>query len=560
VQTRKETHKQVTFAFRKGHTIGDIAAETDQLLATAFVDTGDLRTIQDTRNPKSVLVGRVGAGKTALLLQLKRVGQRVIEINPAALSLRYLSNTSIVPSLSKMGVHLEPFYQLLWRHILVMELIRNRFNLRESDATSPSLFERMSRLITMNAGKRKALEYYGDWNPAFWEEADVRVREITKTFQDKLKAVLGSSYPGIQAGFEAGQDAGQVEKTEMVQRIQRVVSEISIERINAGLDILKDHVLNDEQKPYYIIVDDLDKNWVDAAYSYDLIDALLEVVAEFVRLPNVKVVVALRENIFDALLSRRGRQRQQREKVERLSSRLHWAPESLVHVVDLRLKELLRGFYGGEVTLETLLPPRPARDGTTATSYIVERTYKRPRDIIDFVNRAIEVAASTGKHKISWEMIRQAERAYSSGRLRSLEDEWYDNYGDLSPILHALERTKDGFTVSDLPDDALLGILLAGEVTSDELSLARIAYDLHQAGKSEHEIWKALIPHLLKIGVLGIKQSPSEPILFWYDMPDLADGPGIETRYFFHPALYEALKVKAPARGRTIQEEGPPSH
>src|SRR5689334_20669901 len=102
--------KQASFAFRKGVTVGNIEAELDGYLREAFIDRGDLGILQDTRSPKSIVVGRTGAGKSALLLQLEHSREHVIRIRPDALSLQYLSNSTILPNLAKIGIRLDLFY------------------------------------------------------------------------------------------------------------------------------------------------------------------------------------------------------------------------------------------------------------------------------------------------------------------------------------------------------------------------------------------------------------------------------------------------------------------
>src|SRR2546427_429192 len=104
--------KQVTFRFKKGMSVGNIAAEFDRLLEAVFVDTGDLGVLSDTTSPKSIVVGRTGAGKTALLMRLEEASEHPLRIKPTTLSLQYLSNTTILPNLAKLGVNLDVFYQL----------------------------------------------------------------------------------------------------------------------------------------------------------------------------------------------------------------------------------------------------------------------------------------------------------------------------------------------------------------------------------------------------------------------------------------------------------------
>lgn len=52
--------------------IGDLEAEIDkELLSACFVDNGDLDLLIDVDKPESIIVGRNGSGKSALLLQIQ---------------------------------------------------------------------------------------------------------------------------------------------------------------------------------------------------------------------------------------------------------------------------------------------------------------------------------------------------------------------------------------------------------------------------------------------------------------------------------------------------------
>ena len=77
--------------FRRNTNIGATDAESDdQFLENCFVDTGDLDALLDCTNAKSIILGRTGSGKTALIKQVIRRCQNYIEISPQDLSLNYI--------------------------------------------------------------------------------------------------------------------------------------------------------------------------------------------------------------------------------------------------------------------------------------------------------------------------------------------------------------------------------------------------------------------------------------------------------------------------------------
>src|SRR5664280_895025 len=109
--------------FRKQDRIGAMDAEEDAaFLSDCFVDTGDLELLEDCQRPERIVLGRTGSGKTALLLRLLEQPY-AIEIRPENLALSYITNSTILQFFEQLGVNLDPFYKLIWRHAFCVELL-----------------------------------------------------------------------------------------------------------------------------------------------------------------------------------------------------------------------------------------------------------------------------------------------------------------------------------------------------------------------------------------------------------------------------------------------------
>ena len=116
--------------FRKQDNVGANDAEEDGLfLGECLVDTGYLDLLRYCERPERILLGRTGAGKTALLLKLLAAGERCVELKPESLALTFISNSTILQFFEELGVNLEVFYKLIWRHAFCVELLRMRFNM-----------------------------------------------------------------------------------------------------------------------------------------------------------------------------------------------------------------------------------------------------------------------------------------------------------------------------------------------------------------------------------------------------------------------------------------------
>ncbi len=73
------------------------------------------------------------------------------------------------------------------------------------------------------------------------------------------------------------------------------------------VEVLDDDILDSAHDYRYVVTDDLDKEWVDERIANDLIRCLFATVYGLQHVRNLKVLVALRTNIFQELdFGRRG--------------------------------------------------------------------------------------------------------------------------------------------------------------------------------------------------------------------------------------------------------------
>lgn len=72
---------------RSGISVGQLCAEDDaSFLQNCFVDTVDVNRICDISSPRSIVLGRTGSGKSALLLRVEETQKNVVIIKPDSLS------------------------------------------------------------------------------------------------------------------------------------------------------------------------------------------------------------------------------------------------------------------------------------------------------------------------------------------------------------------------------------------------------------------------------------------------------------------------------------------
>jgi len=73
----------ISFRFKKNDRVGEAEAESDEdFLFQCFVDNGDLASLSDCNASQRIIVGRTGAGKSALIRMLARNEDHVIALAP----------------------------------------------------------------------------------------------------------------------------------------------------------------------------------------------------------------------------------------------------------------------------------------------------------------------------------------------------------------------------------------------------------------------------------------------------------------------------------------------
>ena len=126
--TTKKTNSRARL--RSGSTLGGEQAEADPDLQEVFFTSGDFDAIQSARDPRCFIVARTGGGKSAALQRLEELKpESVIRITPEDLSLPYITDLQVIKYLDSLNVHLDLLFIALWKHVLLVEIIRHRYKI-----------------------------------------------------------------------------------------------------------------------------------------------------------------------------------------------------------------------------------------------------------------------------------------------------------------------------------------------------------------------------------------------------------------------------------------------
>lgn len=542
----KKTTRKIKI--RKGLKIGELDAEADkELLEKCFVDTGDIQRLMAERDPAAVILGRTGAGKSALLYKISRTADNVSIIDPNNVSVQFLEHSNIIAFLSELSVNLDLFYRLLWKHILVVEILKQLYGergLKDTQSIWDKIFGASRRKDLL---REKAIKYFEDWGDKFWLETDEQLRELTERFQSEVEAAFKTKIPNVQISAAGAKSLDNEIRREIREKTNQVVSGLQVQRLNELVRKLEEAAFADRQKRYYILIDGLDENWAGTETRCRFIRALIEEIKALRTLEQVKIIIALRSDLLLQVFDVTRSSGFQQEKYEAYLLPIKWDTAQLRKLIDLRVNEVFKDQYTGqELSLEDVFPSAKKGGGQTAEGYILERTLHRPRDVLQFINEAF--LAATGRDRISWRALTASESVYSVKRLNSLFEEWEEIHPSLRIICEILRGLPSSFSRSSITRERIESACLElfdGSLSDESANIAEKLYAAKR-GASESDVLNVWLCVLYQVGIIGIKISSTESFRWSFiDQPSITISEAKRaTRIKVHKMLFSALEIQ----------------
>jgi hypothetical protein len=504
----------------KNASIGAVDAYEDtDYRSDCFVDPGWLGEARDCASRRSLVLGRTGAGKSALLLELARVEDNVIEIDPSEFAFRYIENSNVIQFFQAAGVNLDLFYRLLWRHVLVVELLKKRYKLSHPN-DSIGFLDQINQWVKFNPGRKAAMDYLRRWGEKFWETTEVRARELTTKFEDELKLGVKIGSELLSMGADGAARLGVQEREEIVARGNEVVSSIQVRELKDVIGILGDKVFTDPRTAYFVVVDKLDENWAREQTRYRLIRALIEEVRSFRELKNVKILAAIRQDLLLEVFDSTRESGFQEEKYHDYRFDLRWSYADIERLIQLRITEMYKRKYRASAVRFEEVFPTVKRGRPDPMKYIIQRTLMRPRDAIAFVNECLRLAEN--RERVSWKVLRAAEGFYSDRRVKAVCDEWRTHYPSIDYLVELLRGAPSRINRSDVAGDALEGVIVKCATCKQSDACVEVAKDmLDPASKNTAKAFlDEAIRILYKVGLIGVRFAKNEPISWAFSHED----------------------------------------
>lgn len=527
--------------------LGSLDAEADtELLKKCFVDNGHLLLLTNTENPASIILGRTGSGKSALIYKIQETTQKSTKLDPNDISLKFLEHSDIIQFFEALGINLDLFYRLLWRHVLTVELLKLRYDIK-NEIDTKGFLDGIFNSFSRDPAKRKAIEYFNEWGDKFWLDTSEHLKEITKKLERDTKATIGAQYTNLNLSLEGAKKLSEESRSEIKQRASQVVNGLQIKKLNEILDLLEEHSFSDPQKKFFILIDQLDEDWASTDTRCRFIRALIEEIKTFRKIKQAKIIAAIRKDLLDLVFDKTRDSGFQEEKYESYLLDIKWSPTDLESLIELRINEIFKSQYTKELVKFEHIFPKPRKGGgQTALDFIIERTLRRPRDVLQFVNECFSIAYE--RERISWRALIAAEAQYSLKRLKSLKEEWGDVYPAFEETVEILRGLKSTFTKSLIKESKLEDVMISLYESQNIDPCTNAAHKYYDSkGFKEADVLITMLSCLYRVGALGVKVGSTETYIWSHiDQSSISRGELRRVDHMkIHKMLHRALDIIA---------------
>lgn len=477
--------------------LGDTRAESDhEMLTSAFYESPDYLSILGSRD-KTVVVGRRGSGKSAIVFKLSRVWSggdksRVIPILPEDHHM-----LGMKPFCEKMGdsfTRRKAIAKLLWRYALFLEI---------AEALADH-FRFKSRLG-------------GD-------VLDRHLYRWRKYGLSPLERLLGLCRDIHNWPECSGLDIGLLPKVLELTVIQSLIMEC----------------WEDVDRTVNILIDRLDEGYERDEPGLALVAGIIDAASDLQsRFPKCRVVVFLRDNIarslerFDADYSR---------NIEGQTLRLHWDEHSLLNLIGFRIKVALRRAEENSLALWNTLAAADLKH-KEGFRQCLRLTLYRPRDLVVLLNEAMRRSQAQNGQQIASSHITATAKSISESRLSDLIKEYDGHLTRLRELVMAFLGGSAHQTGAEASEKiSNLTLTLTNDVAfQQQLTLL--------GGPS------ALVACLYGIGFLGVRESGRTSYEFCHDGRTPVSRIDDNTKLLIHPCFWLALNVQENPLDREDAEE-----
>lgn len=397
--------------------IGDVAAENEiQTLNQYFVKTPQFQQVR--QGHARLVIGRKGTGKSALFYGIRsqfrpRKDKLVLDLKPEGHQF-----TKLKELLSKLKLGLqEETLIAFWHYLLLLEILKKILYHDIKDAYRDE--ESLKRY-------NKLQEIY---NIHVQGEGDFSERLMNLIYR------LESKFPNVQTG--------EIKATDIIPTIYSG----DIHTLN---DAIFERLKNSEG--LWILFDNIDKGFPSQGLTNEdilIVRCLLEATRKIQNQLDRKKVecfttIFLRRDVYEHLIDKTP------DRGKESIANLDWSDnELIIQLLQKRFQNSVPDLSDNfEDLWATIFDPNVGAE--SSINYITSRTFLRPRDILNFVRKCIQVAVSRGHQRVYTEDIKQAEKEFSEDMLNELRFEIRDVFPNMEDILTQFLGNSDRLSKVDI--------------------------------------------------------------------------------------------------------------
>jgi len=369
LQTIEDSHVPFPSGLLARIDLGDVAAENEiKALNNYFVKTPQFQ--QARQGHARIVIGRKGAGKTALFYgirsQFSEKGDTVLlDLKPDGHQFTRLREVVLQDLSEGMQLHTLTAF---WHYLLLLEIAKKLIDKEKFAAyQNPTLLARFSELESLYHDHMNA-------NGDFSERLMSLVNRLITNFPKKDPAIISS------------------------QDITSAIYSSSIEKLNR---VLYEHLRN--YQGVWILFDNLDKSFPTHGIEKTdilIIRCLLEATRKLqvsMESHNIDCVstIFIRKDVYDHLID------ETPDRGKESYVNLDWSDNELIQ--ELLLKRIR--YQASELigTFEDVWSRlfEPNIDGENSFNYLLSKTLRRPRDILNIVRKCMQIAVSREHEKVN---------------------------------------------------------------------------------------------------------------------------------------------------------------
>ncbi|MEU1173110.1 P-loop ATPase, Sll1717 family [Streptomyces microflavus] len=485
-----EDHSAVSqLSFGKDDAESDI---TVGLLSSAvFQETYAYREALSGR--KSLIIGRKGAGKSAICQQLGSAGGHP---GPTAMITPDDATSNEIRRFELVGVTDDTAKSLIWRYLFAVQAAH--------DVVTHARTSHGRRTPGSVRALRKFLETNG-------EAADERLYDrLRRGVQGLQSASLSLKAFGVEAAVDVAGTPEGARADRQLGVLERGVA-LALEELGCAT----------EHAPLLFLVDKVDQGWTIDPDSHSLVTGLLLAAKHVTGQYGgaVRCVLFVRADIYDSLRF------SDADKFRSDELRISWTQEGLEGMALARARASLKVNLTPKQLWGQLFPSEVS--GEPITAYVFRRSLPRPRDAIQFLNLCRDAAHERGNDPIAEGDVIAATDKFSAWKLDDLATEYRVNHPYLESLYPMFENT--GYIVMR----QALETRFHARAEQLRQEFPDYADNLTPTG---------LISVLYGIGFLGVKRGNN---VVYAGGPKAPPQPG-EDEFHVHPCFRPALGSQGP--------------